>query len=105
MMMNQTFTADLSSQIGSSMPISMMRIGTLIHIEMNLGQGGKLVRATGTSAKIHKEPKASRHCLIRLPSGKEKLIDSRCRATIGTVSNPEHGAKKLRKARHSRWLG
>ncbi|KAF5947139.1 hypothetical protein HYC85_017367 [Camellia sinensis] len=106
MMMNQMFTADLSSQIGSCMPISMMRIGTLIHnIEMNPGQGGKLVRAAGTSAKILKEPKASRHCLIKLPSGKEKLIDSRCRATIGTVSNPEHGAKKLRKAGQSRWLG
>ncbi|THG04809.1 hypothetical protein TEA_021840 [Camellia sinensis var. sinensis] len=85
MMMNQMFTADLSSQIGSCMPISMMRIGTLIHnIEMNPGQGGKLVRAAGTSAKILKEPKA---------------------ATIGTVSNPEHGAKKLRKAGQSRWLG
>ncbi|KAL7257858.1 hypothetical protein ACSBR1_004052 [Camellia fascicularis] len=106
MMMNQMFTADLSSQVGSCMPISMMRIGTLIHnIEMNPGQGGKLVRAAGTSAKILKEPKASRHCLIKLPSGKEKLIDLRCRATIGTVSNLEHRAKKLRKAGQSRWLG
>ncbi|KAI8012285.1 hypothetical protein LOK49_LG06G01710 [Camellia lanceoleosa] len=61
MMMNQTFTADLSSQTGSSMPISMMQIGILIHnIEINLGQGGKLVRAAGTSAKIRKEPKASK---------------------------------------------
>ncbi|CAL5427343.1 unnamed protein product [Camellia sinensis] len=77
MMMNQMFTADLSSQIGSCMPISMMRIGTLSHnIEMNPGQGGKLVRAARTSAKILKEPKASRHCLIKLPLGKEKPIDS-----------------------------
>ncbi|KAK5769923.1 hypothetical protein PVK06_049963 [Gossypium arboreum] len=27
-----------------------------------------------------------------LPSGVEKLIDSRCRATIGIVYNPNHGA-------------
>ncbi|KAG4213576.1 hypothetical protein ERO13_A01G064960v2 [Gossypium hirsutum] len=37
-----------------------------------------------------------------LPSGVEKLIDSRCRATIGIVYNPNHGARKLRKAGQSR---
>ncbi|KAJ9558594.1 hypothetical protein OSB04_013208 [Centaurea solstitialis] len=103
---NPMFSLDISSQVGSCMPISMMRIGTIIHnIEMNPGQGGKLVRAAGTSAKILKEPAASKLCLIRLPSGVEKLIDSSCRATIGVVSNPEHATKKLRKAGHSRWLG
>ncbi|CAH1441210.1 unnamed protein product [Lactuca virosa] len=103
---NPMFSLDISSQIGSCMPISMMRIGTIIHnIEMNPGQGGKLVRAAGTSAKILKEPSATKLCLIRLPSGVEKLIDSRCRATIGVVSNPEHATKKLRKAGQSRWLG
>ncbi|KAK9288786.1 hypothetical protein L1049_017250 [Liquidambar formosana] len=104
-MMNQMFTLDVNSQIGSCMPLAAMRIGTMIHnIEMNPGQGGKLVRAAGTSAKILKEP-TSRYCLVRLPSGFEKVIDSRCRATIGTVSNPSHGARKLRKAGQSRWLG
>ncbi|XP_038724637.1 60S ribosomal protein L2, mitochondrial [Tripterygium wilfordii] len=96
---------DVTSQIGSCMPLAAMRIGTIIHnIEVNPGQGGKLVRAAGTCAKILKDPR-SRYCLIKLPSGDEKLIDSRCRATIGTVSNPSHGARKLRKAGQSRWLG
>lgn len=103
---NPIFSLDISSQFGSCMPISMMRIGTLIHnIELRPGEGGKLVRAAGTAAKILKEPSASKYCLIRLPSGREKLIDTSCRATIGTVSNPEHGTKRLRKAGHSRWLG
>lgn len=105
-MHNPMFSLDISSQVGSCMPLSMMRIGTIIHnIEMNPGQGGKLVRAAGTSAKILKEPSASKLCLIRLPSGVEKLIDSQCRATIGEVSNFEHASKKLRKAGQSRWLG
>lgn len=103
--MRQMAHVDINSQIGSCMPLSCMRIGTIIHnIEVNPGQGGKLVRAAGTSAKILKEPTSS-YCLVRLPSGNEKLIDTRCRATIGTVSNPSHGAKKLRKAGQSRWLG
>ncbi|WMV43167.1 hypothetical protein MTR67_036552 [Solanum verrucosum] len=105
-MMDQ-FSLDISSQIGSCMPIGMMRIGTLIHnIEMRPGQGGKLVRSAGTCAKILTEPNAStKYCEVKLPSGVKKLIDVKCRATIGQVSNPEHGTKKLRKAGQSRWLG
>ncbi|XP_027908968.1 uncharacterized protein LOC114168382 [Vigna unguiculata] len=104
-MMNQMMYSDINSRIGSCMPLSAMRIGTIIHnIELNPGQGGKLVRAAGTSAKILKEP-TSAYCLIQMPSGVKKLIDSRCRATIGVVSNPSHGDRKLRKAGHSRWLG
>ncbi|KAK4740941.1 hypothetical protein SAY87_024529 [Trapa incisa] len=104
-MMKQMIHLDINSQIGSCMPLTMMRIGTIIHnIELKPGQGGKLVRAAGTSAKILKEP-TSRYVLVRLPSGNEKLIDTRCRATIGQVSNPSHGARKLRKAGQSRWLG
>lgn len=47
-----------------------------------------------------KEPAPPILCLrlVRLPSGVEKLIDSRCRATLGIVSNPNHDARKLRKA-------
>ncbi|CAA3003055.1 60S ribosomal L2, mitochondrial [Olea europaea subsp. europaea] len=106
-MMYQMFTMDPSSQIGSCMPLGMMRIGTHIHnIEIRPGQGGKLVRAAGTSAKILTEPsRSTRYCEIKLPSGAKKLIDTRCRATVGMVSNPEHRKKKLRKAGQSRWLG
>lgn len=104
-MMDQMFHLDVNSQIGSCMPLAAMRIGTMIHnIEVNPGQGGKLVRAAGTCAKILKEP-TSRYVMVRLPSGAEKLIDTRCQATIGQVSNPSHGSRKLRKAGQSRWLG
>ncbi|KAK6135461.1 hypothetical protein DH2020_030786 [Rehmannia glutinosa] len=128
-MMSQMVTLDISSQIGSCMPLANMRIGTQIHnIELRPGQGGKLVRAAGTSAKILTEPNRSTrshtvlslrlimavgnaeclqsvYCEIKLPSGVKKKIDIKCRATIGMVLNPEHGAKKLRKAGQSRWLG
>ncbi|KAG2481056.1 hypothetical protein PVAP13_J683678 [Panicum virgatum] len=90
--------------IGNSIPLADIRMGTWVHdIECHPGQGAKLARAAGTYAIIIKEP--APQCLVRLPSGVEKLIDSRCRATIGIVSNPNHGARKLRKAGQSRWLG
>ncbi|XP_044499601.1 60S ribosomal protein L2, mitochondrial-like [Mangifera indica] len=68
------------------------------------GQGGKLVCSAGNSAKILKKP-TGRYCLMRLPSGDEKLIDSKCWAMIGSVLNPSHKTKKLRKAGQNRWLG
>uniref|UniRef100_A0ACD5UID9 Uncharacterized protein n=1 Tax=Avena sativa TaxID=4498 RepID=A0ACD5UID9_AVESA len=95
---------DLNSKVGNCMPLADIRMGTWIHsIECRPGQGAQLVRAAGTYAKVIKE--SASQCLVRLPSGAEKLIDSRCRATIGIVSNPSHGAQELRKAGHSRWLG
>lgn len=95
---------DLNSQVGNCIPLANLRMGTWVHdIECNPGQGAKLVRAAGTYAKIIKEPASL--CLVQLPSGVSKQIDSRCRATIGIVSNPNHGARKLRKAGQSRWLG
>nr|BCT43014.1 ribosomal protein L2 [Musa velutina] len=95
---------DLNSQVGNSIPLANLRMGTWVHdIECHPGQGAKLVRAAGTYAKIIKEPASL--CLVQLPSGVSKQIDSRCRATIGIVSNPNHGARKLRKAGQSRWLG
>ena len=79
-------------------------MGTWVHnLECHPGQGAKLARAAGTYAKIIKEPASQ--CVVQLPSGLEKLIDSRCRATLGLVSNLHHGARKLRKAGQSRWLG
>jgi ribosomal protein L2 len=80
--------------------------GTWIHnIEWNPGQGAKLIRAAGTFAQIIKKFENTPQCIVRLPSGVDKLIDSRCRATIGIVSNLRHGKHKLHKAGQSRWLG
>jgi ribosomal protein L2 len=101
---NQYDVIDLNSKVGNCVPLANVRIGTWVHdIECRPGQGGKMVRAAGTFAKVVQEPGA--HCVLRLPSGAEKTVDSKCRATIGIVSNPSHGARKLTKAGHSRWLG
>ena len=63
---------------GNCMPIESIPVGTLIHnIELNPGQGGKMVRAALT----------------------------RCRATIGTVGNTDHENVKLGKAGRTRHMG
>ncbi|MQL73759.1 hypothetical protein Taro_006121 [Colocasia esculenta] len=95
---------DPNSQVGNCMPLADIRMGTWVHdIECHPGQGAKLARSAGTFAKVVKEPGA--RCLLRLPSGVEKLVDSRCRATIGVVSNSNHRVRKLKKAGETRWRG
>jgi ribosomal protein S19 len=93
-------------QVGNCIPSADIRIGTWVHnIECNPGQGAKPTRAAGTFAKTMKKPGNAPQCLVRLPPGVEKLIDPRCRATIGIVPNPNHGARKRSLAGQSRWLG
>jgi large subunit ribosomal protein L2 len=89
---------------GNSMPLSAMPVGTAIHnVEMRKGKGAQLVRSAGGSAQLM--AKEGKYALVKLPSGEVRKIHVECRATVGSVSNPEHKNIKLGKAGRSRWLG
>ena len=89
---------------GNCLPIENIPVGTLIHnIELNPGQGGKLVRSAGQSAQLMANEGKYSH--VRLPSGEMRLILSRCRATIGTVGNTDHENMKIGKAGRKRHMG
>ena len=89
---------------GNCMPIENIPVGTLIHnIELNPGQGGKMVRAAGQEAQLMAKEGAYAH--VRLPSGEMRLISVRCRATIGTIGNTDHENIKLGKAGRKRHMG
>ena len=89
---------------GNSMPIESIPVGTMIHnIELNPGQGGKLVRSAGQEAQLMAKEGAYAH--VRLPSGEMRLIAVRCRATIGTIGNSDHENIKLGKAGRKRHMG
>ena len=89
---------------GNCMPISAIPVGTMIHnIELNPGQGGKMARSAGQSAQLMAKDEKYSH--LRLPSGEMRLVQTRCRATIGVVGNTDHENVKLGKAGRSRWLG
>ena len=95
-------TADIKA--GNCLPISNIPVGTLIHnIELNPGQGAKLVRVAGQSAQLM--AKEGKYAHVRLPSGEMRLILAKCRATIGVVGNADHENVKLGKAGKTRHLG
>ena len=89
---------------GNCMPISSIPVGTLIHnIELNPGQGGKLVKAAGQSAQLM--AKEGKYAHVRLPSGEMRLILAKCRATVGVLGNSDHENVKLGKAGRKRHMG
>ena len=89
---------------GNCMRIENIPVGTMIHnIEMNPGQGGKLVRAAGQQAQLM--AKEGKYAHVRLPSGEMRLIMAVCKATIGTVGNIDHENVKIGKAGRTRHMG
>ena len=89
---------------GNCLPIANIPVGTLIHnIELNPGQGGKMVKAAGGEAQLM--AKEGEYAHVRLPSGEMRLVRAKCRATIGTIGNLDHANIKLGKAGRTRHLG
>src|SRR6202042_3185497 len=74
---------------GNAMPLGNMPIGTIVHnIEIKIGKGGQIARSAGTYAQIVGRDQA--YVILRLNSGEQRLVHSRCVATVGAVSNPDH---------------
>mgnify|MGYP000572742080 CR=1 FL=1 len=89
---------------GNCMKIENIPVGTMIHnIELNPGQGGKMVKAAGGEAQLM--AKEGKYAHVRLPSGEMRLIMAVCKATIGTVGNTDHENIKIGKAGRSRHMG
>ena len=89
---------------GNALPLSSIPVGTTVHnVEMNPGQGGKLVRSAGNGAMLM--AKEGRFATLKMPSGETRLILVDCYATIGTIGNADHQNISLGKAGKSRWLG
>ena len=81
---------------GNALPIRNIPLGTVVHnIEIYPGRGNsaQLLAKEGTLAQV------------RLPSGEVRYIDMNCLATIGVVSNADHGNINLGKAGRKRHLG
>ena len=89
---------------GNAMPLAAMPVGTIVHnIEMKLGAGGKIARSAGTYAQYVGRDQG--HAILRLNSGEQRLVNQNCFATVGAVSNPDHGNINIGKAGRNRWLG
>lgn len=89
---------------GNCMPMENIPLGTIIHnIEMKPGRGGQIARAAGTYAQLI--GKDAGFAQLRLSSGETRMVQARCVATIGSVSNQDNKNANIGKAGRNRWLG
>lgn len=89
---------------GNAMPLASIPVGVEIHnIEMNPGQGGKLVRTAGGVARLM--AKEGDWATVVLPSGEMRMIRKECRATVGQLSNGDYQNVKIGKAGRKRHMG
>jgi large subunit ribosomal protein L2 len=95
---------NIAPELGNALQLKYMPLGTVIHnIELQPGQGGKMVRSAGASAQLAN--KEEKYGVIKMPSGELRKILINCYATVGTVSNSDHNLESKGKAGANRWLG
>lgn len=84
-------------KIGNIMPLARVPEGCpVFNIELKPGDGGKLVRSTGSYSLLVSKSNGS--AVLRLPSGKTKTVPAQCRAMIGNASCGERTEKPFVKA-------
>ncbi|MBN2028173.1 MAG: 50S ribosomal protein L2 [Actinobacteria bacterium] len=89
---------------GNALPLSAIPVGTTIHnIELKPGAGGKMVRSAGAAAQLMAKEGDFAH--VRLPSSEVRLVNIKCRATIGQIGNVEHELLSEGKAGRGRHKG
>jgi len=94
----------VAPEIGNALQMKNIPLGTVIHnIEMQPGQGGKMVRSAGASAQLAN--KEEKYAVLKMPSGELRKVLINCFATVGVVSNSDHNLETAGKAGVNRWKG
>jgi len=94
----------IQPNIGNALYLSDIPLGTTIHnVELYPGKGASFARSAGSGVQL--VAREGKYATLKLPSGETRIVLITCLATIGEVSNSEHGLQKSGKAGRSRWFG
>ncbi len=89
---------------GNNLPLRNIPVGTTVHaVELRPGGSAKLGRSAG--AAIQLVAREGKMATLRMPSGEMRMVDVRCRATVGGVGNAEQSNINWGKAGRMRWKG
>jgi len=90
--------------VGNSFPLAIIPPSTRLHaVEMIPGKGAQLARSAGVSLELVGVEDGN--ATLKMPSGELRLVNARCRATVGVVGNGDQINESLGKAGRKRWLG
>ena len=89
---------------GNNLPLRNIPVGTTVHnVELRPGGGAKMGRSAG--AAIQLVAREGKYATLRMPSGEMRMVDVRCRASVGEVGNAEQSNINWGKAGRMRWKG
>ena len=89
---------------GNALPLRSVPIGSIIHnVDLTPGKGGQVARSAGTYVQL--VGRDGGYAQIKMGSGELRLVLQDCMATIGAVSNADHGNTNDGKAGRTRWKG
>jgi len=89
---------------GNALPLASIPVGTVVHaVELKPGAGAKMARSAGAGVQLL--AKEGGRATLRLPSGEIRMVDARCKASVGEVGNQEHELVSWGKAGRNRWRG
>ncbi|MCF0206264.1 MAG: 50S ribosomal protein L2 [Bacteroidales bacterium] len=95
---------NVAPELGNTLFMGDIPLGTIVHnIELRPGQGAVIARSAGSYAQL--VSREGKYAIVRMPSGEVRRILVTCKATIGSVSNADHGLESDGKAGRSRWFG
>jgi large subunit ribosomal protein L2 len=102
------FTSDKATtndfNVGNNFPLSIIPPSTRLHcVELVPGRGAQIARSAGAGLEL--VAIEGDRATLKMPSGELRIVNSKCRATIGEVGNGDHNQQSLGKAGRSRWLG
>ena len=90
--------------VGNNFPLEIIPPSTRLHcVELIPGRGAQLARSAGTGLELISVEGG--FAQLKMPSGELRLVNPKCRATIGEVGNSDHNQQSLGKAGRKRWLG
>ncbi len=94
----------VAPEVGNALLLKNMPLGTVVHnIELQPGKGASIARSAGTYAQLN--AKEEKYAVLKMPSGELRKVLITCMATVGTVSNSDHGLQSMGKAGRNRWKG
>ncbi len=91
-------------KVGNCLPLEKIPLGLVVHnIELQQGRGGQICRSAGSRATLTN--READWAQLTFPSGEIRRVSSKCRASIGAMSNSDHMNISLGKAGRKRWKG
>lgn len=99
-----TSKSNLEIKNGLRLPLKYIPAGTIVsNIEIMPGKGGQLVRSAGSGAMMMGQEGS--HVQLKMPSTEIRIVNQECLASVGQVSNVDHGLVRIGKAGRKRNMG